>query len=251
MEVNMLKNNLHSDESMKWCRIMATCFLICILGTPYTSGQERNCACSDSASFAAAVKEKLVAHAFWFPYGMDTMQYFSYWMPGDILLESGKVVRNESIRYHGIMDALLWFRSSDHQTAVIEKEQVAGFNLYKKDGSLYARFRKMRLRKELSSDSADFFLQVLTEGPVSLYKLNRVELVRNTGRMEKRPRYYLLYKDEMSLFRPARRNLLDRMGEEKEQMRLLLRRNHLWVSQEEKLIRALNLFNSAVAKSQP
>ncbi len=242
----MQRNKHHSDKKMKWCLVVATCFLIYSHNTLKISGQERSCACSESSSLDIAVKEKLVARAFWFPYGMDTMQYFSYWMTGDILLSSGKVLRNESIRYHGIMDALLWFRSSDHQTAVIEKEQVAGFNLYKKDGSLFARFRKIRLRKELSSDSADFFLQVLAEGPVSLYKLNRVEVVRNTGRMEKRPRYYLSYRDEISLFRPGRRDLLARMGEEKERMRLILRKNHLWVSQEDKLIRALNLFNSSV-----
>lgn len=235
-------NKRHTEK--KWCLMVATCFLIYHLGAFYTSAQERTCACNDSAYLAGAVKEKLVARAFWFPYGMDTMQYFSYWMSGDIFLSSGKVLRNESVRYHGIMDALLWFRSSDHQTAVVEKDQIAGFNLYRKDGSLFACFRKVRMRRELSSDSADFFLQVLVDGPVSLYKLNRVELIRNTGRMEKRPVYYLSYKGEMKLFRPGRRNLFARMGEQKEQMRLIIRRNHLWVSQEDKLIRALNLFNS-------
>lgn len=99
----------------------------------------------------------------------DLSTYFNTeWIAGDILLANGRLVRNNNIRYNGLLDELFWLEPVSNQTIKLDKESILQFHFLNFQGDSTIRFRKIRVRKDIFTDSADKFVQEIKYGKVSL-----------------------------------------------------------------------------------
>ncbi len=118
---------------------------------------------------------------------IDGTTYFnSEWLPGDIYLSNGEVVRNKLIKYNGLIDELLWKEPKSGSIIKLDKEAIMQFHFLNlnRDSTIY--FRKTKIKKNVLADSSEVFEQVLYEGSLSLfvlhaYKTAGTELIRKNG----------------------------------------------------------------------
>ncbi|MBN2519130.1 MAG: hypothetical protein JXB17_01380, partial [Bacteroidales bacterium] len=112
-------------------KIYIIIILIGITHISYT--QNYFCKCNKNYENEKYLEEKLVGKIFVNPLVSNNLQFFNEWTIGEIYLQNGKTVKNKYLRYNGYLDYLLWLRKSDYQTAIINRETVAGFKLYDKN----------------------------------------------------------------------------------------------------------------------
>ncbi len=208
-----------------------------------TFSQFNNCRCISDDIIDKNFEEKIIARIFINQMIGKNDQFFNNWMPGDIYLNDGCIIKNELLRYNIFTDDLLWLRKTDFQTGVVNKQIVNEFTLYDQNNSLFAKFKKLKIKNWYSGDSANIFFQVLAEGQVSLYVDRKASSLKNTNEIVKKNEYFLLKDGILLKFIPNRYSLYRIMGKEKQNMRSAIRSEHLRVRNEPQLIRAIELYN--------
>ena len=115
-----------------------------------------------------------------------TTYFNSEWLPGDIYLSNGEVVRNKLIKYNGLLDELFWQEPKSKNVIKLDKESILQFHFQNLDGDSTVYFRKIKVKKNAVADSSEFFGQVVYEGSLSLFvlhihKFEKTELFRKDG----------------------------------------------------------------------
>lgn len=196
-----------------------------------------NANCGHTINFEA----KLKGRAFINKYPGISIQFYKNWMQGELLLSDGTTVTDKVLLYNSLLDELIWRRSTDYKQVILNKQAIAGFTLYNSDNIKVAEFKKKYLKN--TSDSTGTFLQILTEGKISLYVKREVLFKENSGEFQGKNKYYLLKNGEFYPLIPSRWFLYRLMGEDKAKMKAIVRKNFLFIKKEPALIKAIQLFN--------
>jgi len=115
--------------------------------------------------------------------------FLEEWTPGNVLLENEREYRNVKLKYNVYQDQLIGLQH-DKFAIMLPKDQVRAFTMLKQDSSQTANFVKARhLEVDLSKVPPEQYVQVLYEGKLKLYAVNRKLLdeadyrgAYNTGR---------------------------------------------------------------------
>jgi hypothetical protein len=223
-------------------RKIYTLLFILIVSAPCLFSQNK-CACLVDNPSEELLEDKILAQNYSLRVLSPEIQFYNDWTLGDIMLTSGSVIHNKLLRYNGFMDALFWMRKKDYQAAVIEKNTIASFLLYNDEHEPYAFFKRLKIKNLFGKDSSDVFLEVLTEGKLSLYAWRKVGVINNVDEYSSDYRFYLWKDGIMYPLGLRQRSLLKLMGAEKPIMRGIIRENNLNVSNESQMIKAIELYN--------
>ncbi len=218
--------------------------LTIISGTKLFS-QNSSCSCSDDELHSADFEKYLSGNLFISELRSIRSQYFHKWAEGDIIMSDGYVVKDKLIRYNRYYDELIWLREKDFKTAIIDKETVSDFIIYDEEKNPYAHFKKIRIKNWYEFDSTDVYIQVLTEGDVSLYAFRRTILISNRNEVYEKDEYYLFKENNYIKVEPRRFILLRTMPEYKSRLRQIIRKNRLKVRYESQLAKAIVLLNES------
>jgi hypothetical protein len=126
---------------------------------------------------------------------IDGTTYFnSEWLPGDIYLSNGEVVRNKLIKYNGSLDELFWQEPKSKNVIKLDKEAILQFHFQNLNGDSTVYFRKIKVKKNPLAESSEIFGQVVYEGSLSLfvlhtYKTAGTELIRKNGILFEKTNY--------------------------------------------------------------
>jgi hypothetical protein len=205
--------------------------------------QQYNCNCIDDIGITENFQGKLSGRYYvnrMMNYGS---QFFYKWANGDVIMNDGQIIRNKLIRYNRYYDELIWLRKPDYKTAIIGKETVDEFIIYSEDNTPYAHFRKTKIKNWYQSDSIDVFLQVLTEGNISLYVFRTVTVIRNKIEIYDKDIYYLMIDNTYYRIDPSRRGLMRAIPQKKAELKQIIRKNRLKLKSEPHLIKAIELLN--------
>ncbi len=205
--------------------------------------QKYYCNCIDDTHITENFENKLSGRIYVNNYMDYNIQFFYKWALGDVVMADGQIIKNKYIRYNRYYDELLWLRKSDYKTAIVDKETVNEFIIYAENNAPYAYFKKSRIKNWYQSDSTDVFLQVLTEGNISLYAFRTVMVIKNKNEIYDKNIYYLLINNDYYKIDANRLSLLRTLADKKSQLKQILRRNKLKVRFEPQLIEAIELLN--------
>lgn len=94
----------------------------------------------------------------------EGMYLFEDWFPGRVLLASGHLITNISLRYNGYADELLWLKDKTVQI-MIDKESIKEFSILANQREHL--FRKLKIN--FGKDSTETFCESMYEGKVKVY----------------------------------------------------------------------------------
>lgn len=220
--------------------------LISVVFQLVINAQEAAYHCMNEEAYTKYFERKLVGKLFINQFISDNLQFYNDWTIGEIIFNDSTIIKNKFLRYNGYIDGLLWLRENDYQVCVLNREDIAGFNLYNKNNEVFTTFKNIMYKDWLTNDSAQVYMQVLTEGKISLYIHRRVRRETHTNKLYEHFVYYL-YKD--GVFHPLKlgRVSLIRLfpeKEDKEKLRSILWKNKFRVKYEQDLVKAIEIYNS-------
>ncbi|TFG44428.1 MAG: hypothetical protein E4H43_00340 [Bacteroidia bacterium] len=163
----------------------------------------------------------------------DFATYFNIaWLEGDILLTNGRIARNKKIKYNGLLDELFWLEPVSNQTIKLDKESILQFHFLDFQGDTTIRFRKIKVKQDIFTDSSEIFVQEINKGKLSLlisysfYFAGKETVRTNKGSFLKdiykeEPVYYLSFPDNrlIELRRFSRKNLYTSLSDKKDLIR--------------------------------
>ena len=120
---------------------------------------------------------------------LDTLSTFTkYWFSGDIFLVDGEIIRSKYIKYSGLLDELFWFEPNSRKTIKLDKEAILQFRFLNVQGDTSVYFRKIKVKRDIFTDSSENYGQVVFEGGLSLFVLHtyniiRTEVIRKNGNL--------------------------------------------------------------------
>lgn len=226
---------------------MRNILFLFILSIPTViSSQESNAICDTSTAYInKMLGAKLLAKTFVNTMVSNNNQFFNNWANGDVTLADGSIVKDELLRYNSFIDELLWLRKSDYSAGIVYKTTVREFVIYNEAKTPIARFKNLNVKNWYSLDSSYTYLQVLTEGRISLYVQRRmINIDKSTKELVQKDLYYLYKDGQYYSIVPNRLNLYRIMKDEKENMRKIVRGSHLRVRKEAQLTEAIEKYNT-------
>jgi hypothetical protein len=224
--------------------LIISIILVLVVKTGLLS-QEYYCNCVEDINITENFEEKLSGRYFVSRIMDYGSQFFYKWANGDVIMNDGRIIRNEYIRYNRYSDELIWLRKSDYKTALLDKETIDEFIIYTEDDAPYAHFIKARIKKWYQFDSTDVFLQVLTEGHISLYVNRTVTVIRNKIEIYDKDIYYLMIDNDYYRIDASRRGLMRALPQNKTELKQIIRRNKLKVKSEPHLVKTIELLNKS------
>jgi hypothetical protein len=226
---------------------MRILFLIIFFsGISFLKGQTNGRICDSAADLDKMFGDRLLAKTYVNTNGTNSKQYYNNWSDGHIKLVTGAVVKNEWLRYNLLLDELLWLRKMDYSTGIIYKHTVDEFTLFNDSSRSITKFKNVRLRSAYSSDSAYTYLQVLTEGKVSLYVQRKVISISNsTNELKAINRYFLKVDGVYAGFAPTVSAFCERLKDDKKKMKSIVHAHHLKIRNESELMEAVKIFNGS------
>lgn len=110
---------------------------------------------------------------------LDNMTYFNNsWLPGDIFLEDGGIIKNKRIKYNGLADELFCLDPAANQVLKLDKSAICQFHYLNFNGDTSVYFRKLKVKRNLLPDSTEIYAQEIYRGDLSLYVLHNFFLAR-------------------------------------------------------------------------
>ena len=192
--------------------------------------QEQNNAqsvCSQDSMYLAIEEPNLYGKLFVNPYIGNETQYHLPWLYGDITLTNGQVAKNEYLRYNGFLDEILWIRSTDYKTVIIERNSIESCVLYDKSGSVSAKYRKEDVKDIIWEFEDDVFMQVLAEGQVELLIYRKVAVIKYSDEIYYDFHYYTKTGETMTRFMPQRWKIYRILPQYKKELRSIIHKFHL------------------------
>lgn len=219
--------NLSRNEVMR-TRLMLIYIILLIIYCPTLYGQAESCCnCKDKLIYEPGLSGEVSS----IPY--DTNTYFNKnWLPGDIFLTNGEIVRNKYITYNGLLDELFCLEPKSGNTVKLDKEAIIRFHFLNFNGDTTVYFRKLKIKKDILTDSSVVFVQEIYLGKLSLYVfhtfyVDQREIIPNKNVLfEKeiysvKPIYFLRFTDgkTVALNSLTWKNLSGLLPEKKEQIK--------------------------------
>ena len=150
------------------------------------------------------------------------------------------------LRYDRYSDELLWLRQTDFRTGMINKSVVAGFEFSDEEGQLTRTFVKKEIRRP-GMGSFDAYLQILVEGPVSLYVFRNVVQAVSVSKTVDNTLYFLHTGSGWYPVAMRRRSLLKTPGIDIDLMKNIIRSNRLsFHNDESDFTKAVYLYNESL-----
>jgi hypothetical protein len=206
-------------------RVLGTIVFLMLSAGLFSQQYDCNCEVSDSV-YADFIRKTLISRQYENPItGYSGGQYFNNWSPGRIILASGEIIENMTLRYDMYMDEVLWQRTTDFQIGVVNKEIVKGFDFYGDGIQPEVSFVKRKLR---STDTKNVYLQILIEGNLSLYVFRNLVSAAGESRTVDNTKYYIFsFPVQYIQVRLNRKNLLNLPGVGKDTIQAIIRTNRL------------------------
>lgn len=171
---------------------------------------------------------------------------------GDILLTNGRRIEGVEFKLDAYAHRVMLYHDKLRRIVILDKYTLEGFVIEGPSGEREFRLLENRNTKAKTSDGV--FVEVLTEGDISLYKLfyrDILPLRASEGifleEFIPETLYYFEYGDEFNTIKLRRRALLRRFPEYKTEIRTYLRKQKLQVRNQEDFIIALNYINELLA----
>ncbi len=204
---------------------------------------------------------RLSGEVFTFHMQADGSQYlFENWVKGDVSFISGKSLKDQSFRYNGYLDELIWLHPSFYKPVKADKYQIESFTLYPPGGDTLI-FENISFKPRFESDSLHFFAQKLYTGDISLVAYRQIkrtgETLESIGprlvarpKIEPEPVYYLILPDDQvhEVRRLNRRSLYRIFSDERRAIREGFRRECLRINNERDLIKAVGIIDEILEK---
>lgn len=219
--------------------------IISIISFNFHLLSQNYCQCDNNQDYEKYFQEVLTGKIFINTLLYGNLQFFNDWTFGKVILTNGTEIDNKYLRYNGYIDGLLWLRKSDYKTAIVEKKSVKGFVLYDDNNEPFAEFKKIKIKNWYAGDSANIYMQVMTEGKISLYVYRRIKVHNNTNEVFADHEYYILKDGIYHNIKLGRVGLIQLFPEDKKRMRKIIWSNHLRVRKEPQLVKAIELYNKS------
>jgi hypothetical protein len=147
---------------------ISAAFILIIFQSLY--GQEScNCKIDEGLSSGLSLAGEVVTSAL----QADSVTYLNKgWLPADIYLTNGEIIRKCYIKYNGLLDELYWLEPVTKKVIKLDKEEINRFHyvIFKSDTAVW--FRRIRVRKSVYPDSVNVFAQEIYSGKLSLFVLH-------------------------------------------------------------------------------
>lgn len=214
---------------------------------------------SDQLSLDSIFEPKLPGQSFIAKSGLLGSQYYNDdWVESDLLLVSGEKVFNKLLKYNGFIDEVIWLTPENFKQVKIDKFAINEFVLKSYLGKSVC-FKRINTKQPFLSDSTDIFAEVILESRLSLYIYRKMAIAGSVSKdnkgvnytyneIEPTPVYYLKLTNNrfINLQRLKRRALWNLFPEQKTEIRKLLRQNHQSLSNEDDLLKIVNLLNKEI-----
>jgi len=178
------------------------------------------------------------------------------WKYGEVVLYSGELVSDVSLRYNGYRNMLVWRDPKTLNHIRLDNQLIEGFSLQLDTGTI--NFRRL----QVSPGDQSIFAECLFEDEIKLFAWRNIEqtgdYIESTGArmvsipiLEPRPRYYL--KDSRGnitrIRRLNQRSLTEAFPEEqREKVRELADQHNLRINDEATMIRAVRKINDGLSE---
>jgi hypothetical protein len=177
----------------------------------------------------------------------------NHWAESTILLSSGSYLYGEKIKYHGYLDEVIWYNSSNFTPFILDKDYISAF--WTTDSLKHpVHFKHLQLSDSTSIRPKDFYAQVAVEGRYSLYIQRRVinlpdeVIVRKDGTYAQKaygqsPLYFIQLPSGkfIVLKHLSRRAFLNLFPEQKETLSALIRKHGIRLRSEKGLTEMVTL----------
>ena len=187
------------------------------------------------------------------------VQYFNdNWTQGDILLSSGEMVSNVSLKYNGLFDEVIWMNTSNFGKFKVDKSFVKEFWLKYEPGSSI-HFKRINVSEPDKVQQPDIFVEVVIESRFSLFIQRKISVVgtetffrndayREFETIEPTPVYYIKLPSDhyLKLNKIRRRAFLKLFPEKKKAISKMIRVNDLNVSLESDFVKLIELMNKEI-----
>jgi len=104
---------------------------------------------------------------------IDNSTWFNKdWLTADIEMSNGEIARNKEVKYSGMLDELIWNEPQSNTAVKLDKAGISRFHFlnYKGDTSIY--FSRLKVKRDLITDSVYIFGEEIYRGELSLYVLH-------------------------------------------------------------------------------
>jgi hypothetical protein len=187
-------------------------------------------------------------------------QYYNKdWMTGDILLSTGAMVYDKSLKYNGLFDELIWLNETNFGKFKIDKPFVREFWL-KNNPYSTVHFKQINLNEPGNINRQDIFAELRVEGNLSLFIQRKISINRTEFRyvnnvlcqydvITATPLYYIKLPSNqyLMLTKLRRRAFLKLFPEKKKRIAKIIRTNDLDVSVESDFVKLIELMNNEKA----
>lgn len=178
------------------------------------------------------------------------------WLPGTVLLDHGRKVSKDFLRYNGYTDELFWLYEGDFRQIQIDRKMVNEFSLNPSWSDHPLVFRRIKVNSPLYIGKSEIFGQLLYEGNISLYAYRRVietrlgdKRVNNRliGGMIIKPSHLYVFVMPDGTTRVTKKTGRGKIAamfpEHRKEIRRMLRKNRVRSGNEQGLIDATRLIN--------
>jgi hypothetical protein len=179
------------------------------------------------------------------PYSSDE------WLVGNVLLENEKEYQNVKLKYNAYQDQLIGLQQEKYPI-LLDKDKVRAFTMMAKDSIEIMKFVKAKhLDHRLKRVEGDQYVQVLHQGIVSLYALNRKLLNKANYRgaynygnkydefVNIEPTYYLAEAGEAHKLKLKKRKVIKSFDDHTQAISKYIENEHLELSNEESLLKVI------------
>jgi len=186
-------------------------------------------------------------------------QYFNEnWAQSDILLTTGEMIYNVSLKYNGLFDEVIWMNTSNFGKFKLDKSFIQEFWIKNEQGSSI-HFKRINVSEPDKDHQPDIFVESGIESKISLYIQRKISVIgsqtlykndafRDYETIEPTPVFYIKLPSNhyLKLNKIRRRAFLKLFPENKKAISKIIRVNDLDISVESDFVKLIELMNKEV-----
>jgi hypothetical protein len=217
--------------------------LLLSLAARLTGQQSKDCG---NKGLTKLLEEKLTGYAVGQP--LNPKQYYTDdWCEAIVTLDDGSTITGELLRYNGLLEKFIWLKKATNQELILKDDEVAKVYLNPQKLTSSSTFKRIKMKRWFDADSVFVFLEVLAEGPVTLFAQRKITESQSLNEYVSDFRYYIqVNRNALCSLKPRKHDLLAAMGSYKDECKLALNEANLGIGNEADLIRAVNYLNRTI-----
>jgi len=151
-------------------KLLVTNAILLIITFQTLSGQAKSsCDCESKINSGPFLSGELFIPAV----PLDVKTYFNRdWLLSDVYIANGEIVRNKYIKYNRLLDELFWLEPSSNKIIKLDKEGILKFHILNVQGDTSVYFRKLKVKRDIFTDSSEIYGQEIYHGKLSLFILH-------------------------------------------------------------------------------